>query len=66
MSWPVAFSSEAISVQLTISKPVCLTILKSTIPITPIRIAGRIRGNPWCERHLVVRRVVNNVRGGRG
>ena len=66
VSWPVAFSSEAISVQLMISTLVCLSIWKSTILITPIRIAGRIRGSPWCARHLSVRRVVSNVRGGRG
>ena len=49
----VAFSSEAISVQLMISKPVCLTILKSTIPITP-SVSLDVYGATWCERHLVV------------
>ena len=26
----------------------------------PIRIVGRIRDNPWCERHRLAARVVNN------
>jgi hypothetical protein len=27
----------------------------------PIRIVGRIRGNPWCEPRRSAKRVVNNV-----
>jgi hypothetical protein len=40
--------------------------LKSTMRTMPIRIAGRIRGNPWCGLHRSAKRVVNNVMVGRG
>jgi len=39
---------------------------KSTTPITPIRIGGRIPDNRGGERHRSVALVVNNGRGGRG
>jgi hypothetical protein len=47
-------------------KLACLIILRSTTPITPIRIVGRIRANPWCGRHRSVALVVNNVMVGHG
>ena len=43
-----------------------MTILRSTTPITPIRIAGRIRGNPWCGPPPSVKPAANNGRDGRG
>jgi hypothetical protein len=65
-SWPVVFLNEGISVRLKILPPVWRTIWKSTTPITPIRIVGHIRGNPWCERPPSLKRVVNNVMAGPG
>src|SRR5713101_7753533 len=65
-SWPVGFSHEAMTIRPTILKPACLTISRSTTPITPIRIGGRIRVNPSCERRRSVQRVVNNVMVGHG
>src|SRR4030095_11023462 len=66
VSWRGVFSSAAISIRPTILKRACMTIWRSTIPITPIRIGGRIQDNPWCERHPLVALVVNNVMVGRG
>src|SRR5215470_4231066 len=65
-SWPGGFSSAAISVRLKILPPVWMIILKSTTPIMPIRIGGRIRVNLWCGPHRSAKRVVNNVMGGPG
>jgi hypothetical protein len=45
----------------TILQPASMTISKSTTPITPIRLVGRIRVNPSCEPRRSVKRVVNNV-----
>src|SRR5215510_3382900 len=59
-SSPVGFSSAAISIQPKILQRVWRTILRSTIPITPIHIGGRIRANPWCGPHRLAKRVVNN------
>src|SRR5262249_18436858 len=66
VSWRGVFSSAAISIRPKLLKPACLTILRSTTPITFIRIAGRIQDNPWCAPHRLVTRVVNNVMVGRG
>src|SRR5262249_21851064 len=64
--WRDAFLSVAISIRPKILKRACLPIWRATTPITPIRIGGRIRDNPWCERPRLVARVVNNVMAGRG
>src|SRR6266852_272932 len=64
--WRGDFLSVAISIRPKILKPACLTIWRSTTPIMPIRIVGRIRDNPWCERHRLAARVVNNVMVGHG
>src|SRR5436853_3626603 len=65
-SWRGVSSSAAISIRPKILKRACLIILRSTTPYTPIRIVGRIRDNPWCERPRSVARVVNNVMVGPG
>src|SRR5215813_14762442 len=65
-SWRGVFSSAVISIRPQILKRACMSILRSTTPITPIRIVGHIQDNPWCERHRSVALVVNNAMGGRG
>src|SRR6266853_3634055 len=64
--WRGAFLSVAISIRPKILTHACLTLWRSTTLIMPIRIVGRIRDNPWCERHRSVARVVNNVMAGPG
>src|SRR4030095_2991420 len=66
VSWRGDSLNVVISIRPKILKRACLTISSSTTPITPIRIGGRIRDNPWCERHRLVVHVVNNVMVGRG
>jgi hypothetical protein len=59
-------ASEAISVPPKISKPVCMTLLRSITRITPIHTVGRIWANPWYGPRRSLKRVVNNVMVGRG
>jgi len=61
-SWRGVFSNAVISIQPTILKRACPDYLEVYNTITPIRIVGRIRDNPWCERHHSVALVANNVR----
>ena len=47
-------------------QPVCVTIWKSIIPTTPIRIGGPIRASPWSGLHLLVKPAASDVRGEHG
>jgi len=60
------FSSVALSMRPTMLTPAGLTLWRSPTPITPIRIVGRRRDNPWCEQPRAVALVVSNVMVGRG
>src|SRR5712664_2682748 len=65
-SWRGDVSRASISIRPKILQRACMILLRSTTPITLIRIVGRIRDNPWCERHRSVALVANNVTAGHG
>src|SRR2546421_2083565 len=62
----VGSSNAAISIPPTILQPVCVTIWKSIIPTTPIRIGGPIRASPWSGLHLLVKPAASDIRGEHG
>jgi hypothetical protein len=66
VSWRGVCSRAALSMRPKLLQPAGRTLLRSTTPITRIRIGGRLRDTPWCALHRLGTRVVNNVMVGRG